>query len=72
MRKTMLLLALSLAALAASLPAPRAEAGGTRNCPRCITYSDGSRCCVSCICDATTGIPISCTNNNCPPEGGTD
>jgi hypothetical protein len=72
MRKTMLFLALSLAALAASLPAPQAEAGGTRSCPRCITYSDGSQCCVSCTCDAKTGIPIACTENFCPPEGGTN
>jgi len=68
MRKKMLLLALSLSltALASSL-SYRAEAGGTHSCPQCITYSDGSRCCRSCICDDTTGFPVACTQNICPP-----
>jgi len=71
MRKKMLLLALSLAALAGSLSASRAAAGGTYSCPICTTYSNGSQCCVSCVCDAA-GHRIACTNNYCPPEGGLD
>jgi hypothetical protein len=39
------------------------------SCPQCTTYSDGSQCCVSCWCDGT-GMPVACTNNYCPPEGG--
>ena len=67
MKKRMLFLALALTALA-SLPLHRAEAGGgTVSCPRCVTYADGSRCCVSCICDATTGALVACTNHFCPP-----
>ena len=69
MRQKLLLLSLSLAAVAGSLLAPRAEAGGTHACPRCTTYADGSQCCVSCICDAS-GRPVACTNNFCPPPGG--
>ena len=68
MRKRMLFLALALTALA-SLPLRRAEAGGTHACPRCTTYPDGSQCCVSCVCNSS-GIPIACTNNYCPPAGG--
>jgi hypothetical protein len=67
MRKKMLFLALALTAAVASLTAPGAMAGGTHACPRCITYSDGSQCCISCICDAS-GRPLACTNNACPPE----
>ena len=68
MRKR-LLLALSLVAVAALLPRPRAEAGGTVSCPQCVTYADGSQCCVSCICTAS-GIPIACSQNYCfPPDG---
>lgn len=66
MRKKLLLLALSLTALAGSL-SYRAEASGTHACPICTTYSDGSRCCVSCICDDTTGALVACTNHICPP-----
>ena len=69
MRKKMLILALSLTAAALSFPAPRAEAGGTYPCPRCTTYSNGSQCCVSCVCNSS-GFPIACTDNYCPPEGG--
>ena len=69
MRKKMLLLALSLAALAGSLSASRAAAGGTHACPICTTYSDGSQCCVSCVCDANNHI-LACTDHYCPPEGG--
>lgn len=68
-RKKLLLLALSFAALAGSLS--RVEAGGTHACPQCITYANGSQCCVSCICDDNG--PIACTNRICPPDtGGTD
>ncbi|MBW8878380.1 MAG: hypothetical protein JF614_25745 [Acidobacteria bacterium] len=69
MRKKMLLLTLSLATVAGALMAPRVEAGGTHGCPRCTTYADGSRCCVSCVCNSA-GIPIACTQNFCPPPGG--
>jgi hypothetical protein len=71
MRKKMLFLALSLAAVAGVLSAPRIEAAGTHACPRCTTYSDGSQCCVSCVCNGA-GVPIACTNNFCPPAGGID
>jgi hypothetical protein len=71
MRKKMLLLAMSLAALAGSLSVSRATAGGTHACPRCTTYADGSQCCVSCVCDASNHI-LACTNNYCPPAGGLD
>jgi hypothetical protein len=69
MRKKMLLLALSLAALAGSLSVSRAAAGGTHACPMCTTYSDGSQCCVSCVCDASNHV-LACTNHYCPPAGG--
>jgi hypothetical protein len=69
MRKKMLLLALTLAAVAGSLTAPRALAGGTHSCPICTTYPDGSQCCVSCICDSS-GRRIACTDNFCPPVDG--
>ena len=55
MRKKMLLLALSLAALAGSLSASRADAGGTHAC---------RIGCRSCVCDAS-GFPIACTNVYC-------
>lgn len=64
MRKKMLFLALSLAALVGALATPPASAGGTYSCPRCKTYADGSQCCVPCICQG--GIPIACTNVHCP------
>jgi len=69
MRKKMLLLILSLAALAGTLMGPLAQAGGTHSCPICTTYPDGSQCCVSCICD-DAGHRIACTNHFCPPAGG--
>ena len=65
MRRRLLLLALSLAALAVSPPVPRAEAGGGY-CPQCVTYADGSQCCVSCWCNGS-GFPTVCTDNYCPP-----
>lgn len=71
MRKKMLFLALAVAAVASSLSTSRAVAAGTHACPICTTYSDGSQCCVSCVCNGS-GVPIACTNNYCPPEGGTD
>ena len=69
MRKKMLLLSLSLAAVAGSLLAPPAQAGGTHACPICTTYADGSQCCVSCICDAS-GRLVACTDHYCPPADG--
>jgi hypothetical protein len=69
MRKKILLLSLSLAAVAASLQAPRAQAGGYVSCPICTTYADGSQCCVSCICDSS-GRLVACTDHYCPPAGG--
>lgn len=65
MRKKLLLLALSLTALAGSL-SYRAEAAGTHSCPICVTYSDGSQCCRSCVCN-DRNIPIACTQHFCPP-----
>lgn len=60
-------LLLLVVALAAAVAVPRAvAANGTQACSRCITYPDGSQCCVSCICDAS-GRVIGCTNHACPP-----
>ncbi len=70
MRKKMLLLALGLAATAMSLTTPRADAVGYTSCPICTTYSDGSQCCVPCICQGK--VVVACTNLYCPPEGGID
>lgn len=72
MRNKALLLILTLALTFAALAGPLAEAGGTVPCPICTTYPDGSRCCVSCICDAATGRLLACTNHFCPPAGGGD
>jgi len=69
MRKKMTFLALALAMTAAAFSTSRAFAGGTHACPICTTYSDGSQCCVSCICDASGRI-LACTDHYCPPEGG--
>jgi hypothetical protein len=70
MRKKMLLLALALAASAASLTTSRAIAGETTYfCPICTTYEDGSQCCVSCTCNSA-GVPIACTDHFCPPADG--
>jgi hypothetical protein len=56
MRKKMLLLALVLAATAASLTAPRAQAGligggPFHACPQCTTFPDGTQCCIPCQCN---------------------
>ena len=69
MRKKLLLLSLSLAAMAGSLLAPGAEANGYHSCPICRTYSDGSQCCVGCICDSS-GTTVACTDVFCPPDNG--
>lgn len=71
MRRKMLFLTLALAAVAASLAVPRADAATGYSCPQCVTYSNGSQCCVSCWCNGS-GIPIACTDHYCPPEGGID
>jgi hypothetical protein len=65
MRKKALPLVLALAAAAAALLVPpRLAASGS--CLICTTYSNGSKCCVDCICSATGRI-IACTENFCPP-----
>jgi hypothetical protein len=71
MRKKMLFLALVLTALAASVPALRADSDDPPVfCPQnCVTYADGSQCCTHCWCDAS-GVPVACTQNICPPAGG--
>jgi hypothetical protein len=71
MRKKMLLLALALAATAASLTTPRAQAfpgggGPYHSCPMCTTYADGSQCCVPCQCGAN-GFPVVCSDLACAP-----
>lgn len=67
MHKKMLFLALALTAAAASFQPSRVEAGGGYSCPRCVTYSDGSQCCVNCWCGP--GGLIACNENYCVPEG---
>jgi hypothetical protein len=69
MRKKMLFLALALAAAAGSLTASSAVASGNHSCPFCVTYANGSQCCHSCICNSS-GFPVACTQNYCPPAGG--
>jgi hypothetical protein len=69
MRRKLMFLALALTAAAVSLPTPRAEAASGYSCPRCVTYADGSQCCVSCWCNGS-GVPVACTDNYCPPAGG--
>jgi hypothetical protein len=66
MRKRLLLLALSLIAFAASVR-PGAAVSGGYFCPSCITYPDGSQCCVSCWCDGHGNV-VSCTDNYCPED----
>ena len=65
MRKKMLLLALSLTALAGSL-SYSAQAAGTHACPICTHYTDGTQCCRSCVCN-DQNVAIGCTQNFCPP-----
>jgi hypothetical protein len=67
----MLLLALGLAATAASLTAPRAQAGligggPYHACPRCTTNPDGSQCCINCQCSADGNVVL-CPENACLP-----
>lgn len=50
MRKKMLLLALSFAAVAASFQAPRAQAADGYSCPQCTTLPSGAQCCIPCWC----------------------
>ncbi len=75
MRKKMLLLALSLAAVAGSLTAPRAQAGLLSGggpyhaCPICTTYADGSQCCITCQCSAD-GNTVICPQIGCAPAPG--
>jgi len=67
MRKKMLFLALTLAAMA-SLTTPRAQAGFLGGgpfhaCQVCTTFSDGSQCCITCQCNdsgATACPAIGC------------
>ena len=74
-RKKMLLLALALTATAASLTAPRVQAGPLigggpyHDCPVCTTYPDGSQCCITCRCGAN-GTPVLCPDIACVPVGG--
>jgi hypothetical protein len=65
MRKKLLLLAFALVATAASFQTS-AVASGTHACPICTTYADGSKCCISCICNDQGGI-VACTDHFCPP-----
>jgi hypothetical protein len=72
MRKKMLLLALALAATAASLTAPRVLArpvldGPFHSCPMCTTFPDGSQCCITCQCSGSVTI---CPENACVPASG--
>jgi hypothetical protein len=69
MRKKLLFLALTLAVSATAALTTPVHATTYVGCPQCITYSDGSQCCVSCICDGKGNV-VACTNNYCPPEGG--
>jgi hypothetical protein len=69
MRKKLLLLAISLAATAASLTAPRVQAsplgggGPYHACPQCTTFDDGSQCCITCQCSADGNVTL------CPDIG---
>lgn len=58
MRKKLLLLVLSLAAVAGALTAPLAQASGTHAC----RFG-----CRSCVCN-DAGVPIACTNVFCGTE----
>jgi hypothetical protein len=71
MRRKMLFLVLSLAALVGSLAVPAASAGeedASSYCPQCTYYANGSSCCVPCWCQ--NGIAVACTNLYCPPADG--
>jgi hypothetical protein len=72
MRRKMLLLTLVLAT-AASLTAPRAQAGligggPYHSCSVCTTLADGSQCCITCNC-GVNGTPVICPENACVPAG---
>jgi hypothetical protein len=58
MRKKLMMLALSLAALAGALTAPRLQADTTHSC---------QLGCRSCVCNSA-GVPIACTNVYCNPQ----
>ena len=66
----MLLLTLGLAATAASLNVPGAQAGliggggPFHACPQCTTSPDGSQCCIQCEC-GVNGTPMICPENGC-------
>src|SRR4051794_13154193 len=74
MRKKLLFLTLALAATAASIAAPRAQAsliggGPYHACPVCTTYEDGSQCCITCQC-GVNGTPVICPDIGCAPGLG--
>lgn len=69
MRKKLLFLALALAATAASIAAPRAQAsliggGPYHACQVCTIYADGSQCCITCQC-GVSGTPVICPDIGC-------
>jgi hypothetical protein len=71
MRKKMLFLALALAATAATLAAPRAQAlppfgGPYHSCPMCTTFPDGSQCCITCLCSDNGSVTL-CPDIACVP-----
>jgi len=65
MRKKILFLALTLAAVAFSLQAPRAEAAGGYSCPQCTTLPSGFQCCIPCWCEDVGRFQIM----SCPAIG---
>lgn len=70
MRKKLLMLAFALTAVAAATTSSvKAAPAAYYSCPQCVTYSDGSQCCVPCLCNSR-GWVVACTDVYCPPEGG--
>lgn len=65
MRKKMLLLALALAAVAASFQAPPAEADGGYPCVQCTALPSGAQCCITCWCENVGRFQIT----SCPAIG---
>ena len=65
MRKKILLLALTLAAVAFSLQAPPAEANGGYACVQCTTLPSGAQCCITCWCEDVGRFQIM----SCPAIG---